>query len=390
MKASQLIENVTTNVAESWMHVRSKFDGGKVINRSQSGSWENRCMGAGLQHNIGKKFGPITWKKMTNASPNKIYTDTAERSAKELRRQNERKADETVKAKRRRSKYSNSDNSVTARKAYSRHDGGVLPDQVYDDLSPDELEQKKTRWYETKVVVTPEEARYIERQTVDQADSDKWKTERRRRITASNAGSIAKMRVTTKKGKKVEQLLHSKFKGNTATRYGADMEEKACKQYKTYMTQTGHPNLTTEACGLFVSLLNPWLAGTPDGLVNDPSNTSQPLGLVEIKNPYAAQNKTLTEAVKTPAFCLEHKDGLFRLKRRHNYYYQVQCQLYCTNRDWCDFVVRTDKDLHVERIPRDSSWWNSQLPKLKKFYFSSLLPELAEPRRDKGGIREPV
>lgn len=31
-KASQLIGNVTTNMAESWMHIRTKFDGGKVIN----------------------------------------------------------------------------------------------------------------------------------------------------------------------------------------------------------------------------------------------------------------------------------------------------------------------------------------------------------------------
>ena len=26
-KAEQLVENVTTNLAESWMHVRAKFDG---------------------------------------------------------------------------------------------------------------------------------------------------------------------------------------------------------------------------------------------------------------------------------------------------------------------------------------------------------------------------
>ena len=61
-KASQLIENVTTNVAESWMHIRSKYDGGKVINRSQSGSWEHRCMGAGLQQNMGKEWGPELWR----------------------------------------------------------------------------------------------------------------------------------------------------------------------------------------------------------------------------------------------------------------------------------------------------------------------------------------
>jgi len=31
--------NFTTNLAESWMHIRSKFDGGKQISRIQSGSW---------------------------------------------------------------------------------------------------------------------------------------------------------------------------------------------------------------------------------------------------------------------------------------------------------------------------------------------------------------
>ncbi len=28
--------------------MRSKFDGGKQVNRSQSGSWEAQCAGAGL------------------------------------------------------------------------------------------------------------------------------------------------------------------------------------------------------------------------------------------------------------------------------------------------------------------------------------------------------
>ncbi len=38
-KSKQLIGNHTTNLAECWMHIRAKFDGGKVINRSQSGLW---------------------------------------------------------------------------------------------------------------------------------------------------------------------------------------------------------------------------------------------------------------------------------------------------------------------------------------------------------------
>ena len=46
-KSKQLIGNHTTNLAECWMHIRAKFDGRKVINRSQSGSWEHDVWGLG-------------------------------------------------------------------------------------------------------------------------------------------------------------------------------------------------------------------------------------------------------------------------------------------------------------------------------------------------------
>lgn len=217
-------------------------------------------------------------------------------------------------------------------------------------------------------------------------------SERRKRITASMVGSIAKMRSTTKKSKKVANLLYSRFRGNAATRYGNQMEDTARQLYETYQRQNGHPGLKVDECGLFISLDNPWLAGTPDGVVHDPSDdTSQPLGLVEIKNPYAARSQTLMEATKKSTFCLEqNKDSSsFKLKPRHDYYYQVQSQLYCTGRSWCDFVLRTDKDVHIERIYRNQSWLDTNLPKVKKFFFSALLPELACPRHQKGGIREP-
>ena len=44
-KARQLLSNATTNIVERWMHIRCKLDGGKAINRSQSGFWEYRYMG---------------------------------------------------------------------------------------------------------------------------------------------------------------------------------------------------------------------------------------------------------------------------------------------------------------------------------------------------------
>ena len=390
-KANQLIGNDTTNLAECWMHIRTKFDGGKVINRSQSGSWEHRCMGAGLRQNMGRDWGPQAWRGMTNTSPNKIYIDTAERSAKTLSNDKKRKATDEAKQKRRRSKYARIDDSAAARRAYSRHDGGILPHEVTEDISPESLEQLKSGFYQTKVVITRQEAKRLEETTRNQAENDEWMYERRKRITASNVGGIAKMKEKTKKSSKVKKLLYSTFRGNAATRYGSEKEELALQEYTTYQRRNHHPDLRTESCGLFISENNNWLAATPDSLVHDSSDAAHPLGLVEIKNPYSVRDKTLDEACDKSSFILElnKEKETRRLKHRHDYYFQVQCQLYCADKNWCDFVVRTNKDIHIERIYRDRKWWGVQLAKLRKFYFSALLPELACPRFRHGGIREP-
>ena len=100
MKAGQLISNFTTNLAEGWMPVRCKFDGGKVVNRSQSGSWEHRCFGAGLQQNLGRTWGPPTWEKMTTSPPNQVFINTANSSAKKVATTRKRKATENAKESR--------------------------------------------------------------------------------------------------------------------------------------------------------------------------------------------------------------------------------------------------------------------------------------------------
>ena len=153
-KASQLIDNVTTNLAESWMHMRSKYDGGKVINRSQSGSWEHRCMGAELQQNEGKEWGPGLWKEMTNRSPSKVFSHAVQQSAKKASYEKKHKATERVKKQRRMRKYLQKNETAQARKAYSRHDGGRSPDDIDDDISPEHLAELKKGYYETKVIAS--------------------------------------------------------------------------------------------------------------------------------------------------------------------------------------------------------------------------------------------
>lgn len=161
----------------------------------------------------------------------------------------------------------------------------------------------------------------------------------------------------------------------------------------TYQQQKGNLDFTTQKAGLVICDDNPWIAASPDDRATDPM-VVQSSGIAEYKNPFSVKELTLSEACdQVKAFCLEKQEEggqlTYRLKRRHNYYYQVQCQMYCCNVDWCDFVVRTNEDFHVERVPRDKAWWQQQLPKLKEVYFHSLLPELACPRRGKGGIKEP-
>ena len=160
-------------------------------------------MGAGLRHNMGDKWGLQAWKDMTSSSPNKVFSNTAEHPAKIINKNRKRKAILEVKEKRRRSKDAKlDDNSAAAHRAYSRHDDGILPEEILDDISPEELQALKSTFYETKVVFTSEAARELEQMTRNQSDSDQWRSERKKRITASNTGAIAKMRATQRGAKK--------------------------------------------------------------------------------------------------------------------------------------------------------------------------------------------
>ena len=88
-------------------------------------------------------------------------------------------------------------------------------------------------------------------------------------------------------------------------------------------------------------------------------------------------------------FCLENVDGKLSLKTNHQYYYQVikfiivdfiaavvynycmhinfiftlqvQAQLFCTGLSYCDFIVYTEKELHVEHIKPDTMFMKKTL-----------------------------
>jgi hypothetical protein len=64
-KSDRLINNSTTNLAESWMHIRTKFDGGKVYNLCNRGSWYN-CTKIWSSNSFLSFWVPKTWVRLLN------------------------------------------------------------------------------------------------------------------------------------------------------------------------------------------------------------------------------------------------------------------------------------------------------------------------------------
>ena len=67
-RKERLIRNFTTNLAESWVSIRAKFDGEKVSNRCARSSWNTRCNGGVLRKNLGTSWSPVAFKTATHTS----------------------------------------------------------------------------------------------------------------------------------------------------------------------------------------------------------------------------------------------------------------------------------------------------------------------------------
>lgn len=62
----------------------------------------------------------------------------------------------------------------------------------------------------------------------------------------------------------------------------------------------------------------------------------------------------LDEVIDGPSdFYLKRKNGQIYLDSNHDYYYQIQGQMFVLDIPWVDFVVRTEKDIKIVRIPRN-------------------------------------
>ena len=172
--------------------------------------------------------------------------------------------------------------------------------------------------------------------------SDEWFAQRLGKVTASRvADVIAKTKTGYSTSREnymaqlvVERLTQTKAESytNAAMQWGTDQEPFARAAYEAAQ------GVMVEEVGFVPHPTIEWAGASPDGLVGDD-------GLVEIKCPNTA---TMIEALLTK-------------KVPQKYFTQMQFQLSCTGRKWCDYVVFDPRmpakaQLFVTRVERDDAY----------------------------------
>ena len=227
---------------------------------------------------------------------------------------------------------------------------------------------------ETDLVMnkSEEENRKIEEATRDQYLCDQWFAVRKLWLTSSRFGLICKRKkaVTKKFCQKVEGRDLCKV---PAVAYGLAHEAVALERFRVQMGLE-----VVRKAGFFICHRLPFLGATPDGIIlpGDETQTKdcQSEALVEIKFPYAHRFNG-----RAPDYLELQEDGQYELNKKHNYYYQVQGQLYVCEKDLCYFVVFTFPRLYIVKVYKDVDFCElHMIPKLKEFYFNYFKPMIVD------------
>jgi len=185
--------------------------------------------------------------------------------------------------------------------------------------------------------------------------SDEWIEVRRGLMTASHFKDIMAQGSGVSRTKYMKRLCMQRrqsivqpaFKSTGPMKWGTDHEDEAIARYEL------KKDCKIERIG-FVQISD-WIGSSPDGLVRKP-------GMVEAKCPDSTT----------------HFDYLLKKQKNPDWYdpthkYQMQGNMWCLDRDWCDWVSydpRFDdwKDqLIITRVPRDQAIIDSLEVECDKF-----------------------
>lgn len=152
---------------------------------------------------------------------------------------------------------------------------------------------------------------------------------------------------------------------------GVEHEKQAKCAYRKKML--AEHNAIVRDCGLYLNPEFPAFGASPDAVV---SCDCCGKGCVELKCPFilSKDNKSHTDMYWLQC---DHRGVPVDLDKDHEYYYQVQCQLFVTNYSYCDFVVWSPfLPLVVLRIYPDKDFWDAKSREAANFHKKCVLPEL--------------
>ena len=162
--------------------------------------------------------------------------------------------------------------------------------------------------------------------------TDLWTMLRNKRITASKFGQLAKRQSNF--DNLVRQINPSRHVVTAPIQRGLDLEPRAAFIYASVANQN---QVNLFPSGLAINPKCPWVGCTPDRKVFDLNAEKQglsPFSLLEIK----VVKEGATDFANVAYLTKDRDSNVLKLKRNHDYYYQVQCQMALTGLGWCDFI----------------------------------------------------
>lgn len=362
-KAHSLIEDVDSNVVERFNGVIAKLVGGKRVNYSQRRAYQARCSGAVISFNTGNLLSTVH---------RNVYGNSPKRSITKHEKAVNEKRNKTKQNCNRKKKRSMVPRTLNL-------DYGEIVDKP--DLDEDTLKMAKDTFIQN-LMKTEEQRKEVEKRTILQSESGEWLELRRSMLTASNFGKIVKRKETNTCQNTVKNLLYKPNIQNVSSiSHGRKYEKIAIEQLSVM------ENVKIEKCGLFIDEKYPFLGATPDGITNDNR-------LVEVKCPITPFKMGIDEAIQRNKmhFYKKNKNKEIVVNKKSDWYFQVQGQLHiCKKQQALLGIWYGNNKIKTEVIEKDDAFWSDVMePKLLKFYYDCLLPELVDPRHIRNRpIRDP-
>lgn len=157
-----------------------------------------------------------------------------------------------------------------------------------------------------------------------------------------------------------------------ATKYGINTEPIALKSFLKVWKGI-HTNTTNKNSGLVIHMEKPYIGASPDQVLSCDCHGQ---GILEIKCPFKASH-----TIPSPELCsyLVIDNNQVKLKKQHEYYFQVQGQMAVCGVKYCEFFVYTAHGYHLETISFDQAFWQDVCNTIDIFWENYLAPVMLSP-----------